>query len=261
MEQFANIHRKLKGGFFLAAMRSEGDGAFCAARSDGCKMIQFGLRLAEPPAFETEQGAYRKSILPASPKECTALLAEECRRARSRSAVLTCLNLASPKLEWVLEAAQCFVQAGGDLIELNVHGGYSRYLEIGKERAMVLPENQPELFRWVAAFAESGLPWIVKLDGRQDREAVLQALDKLASFNLLGVHVNVRNEATKKPDLEFAHQVRKRYSGFLLVTGYVRSAADAAALFEAGIDMVGIAEPTIQDPCYIFKIAQEHAGK
>jgi hypothetical protein len=65
--------------------------------------------------------------------------------------MLTCLNLSSPRLEWALNAAHCIVAAGGDLVELSVHGGDWRYRQspTGRARAMVLPEYQAELIgRW-----------------------------------------------------------------------------------------------------------------
>ena len=121
---------------------------------------------------------------------------------------------------------------------------------------MVLPENQGELFRWVGAFTELEMPLIVKFHGQYRRQSLLQVLGEMTDLAILGVHLNVRAEIARKPDVGFAQTVRRSYPGFLLVSGYVRSAADAWALFEVGADMVGIAEPAREDPDYIHRIAQ-----
>jgi len=245
------FHNKLRERFFLSSMMGITDGSFCSKRSKGCAMIQLGAYLAEPSAYGKQ-----KYFLPPTLEECTRFLAEECRRAKSISEVFTCLNLASPRLEWGLEAAECFYRAGGDLVELNVHGSYEPYLRLGKLRAMVLPENRSDLFKWIEAFTKLDIPLIVKF-----REGVIAdyspVLDKIEDSDLFGVHFNVRDERTRKPDFDFVRDVKRRYSFFLLVSGYVRSAMDAKRLFEAGADMVGVAEPTINDSSYIHRITEE----
>ncbi len=212
-------------------------------------MIQLGAYLAEPPLYGEAQ-----YFLPSSREQCTYFLAEECRKARGGIRILTCLNLATPKLEWGLEAAECFSRAGGDLVELNVHGAYEPYLRMGKVRAMVLPENRNELFSWVEAFATLPIPLIVKF-----RMGVIEdyspVLEKLRDFDIFGLHFNVRKDKLAKPDFDFVRITKARYPFFLLASGYVRSALDAKELFEAGADMVGVAEPTINDPEYIQRIA------
>jgi tRNA-dihydrouridine synthase len=258
---FEDAYRELRNGFFLSSIQGKTDGVFCSERSEGCVMIQLGLYLAEPPAYGKARGPYRWSFLPPDPKECTDFLAEECRKAKGVSRVLTCLNLAAPRLEWGLQAAESFLKAGGDFIELNVHGAYWRYLEVGKMRAMVLPENQSELFKWIEAFTKLEIPLIVKFYGKSNRRPLLQVLGEMMNFSVFGVHINVRSEKTKKPDFGFVRRMRGKYSGFLLASGYVRSATDAKELFEAGADMVGIAEPTIEDSKYIHRITEELKAK
>ena len=250
-KRFEEMYDKLRGGLFLSSMMKITDGRFCSERSEGCVMVQLGAYLAEPTAYGTQ-----KYFLPPTPEECTMFFVEECQRAKNLSEVVTCLNLATPRLGWGLDAAECFYRAGGDLVELNVHGRYEPYFRLGKLRAMVLPENRRELFEWIEAFSKLNVPLIVKF-----REGVIEdyspVLDKIADFNIFGVHFNVRDEATKKPDFRFVQEVKGKYPFFLLVSGYVRSAMDAKELFEAGADVVGIAEPTVDNPKFIHKITVE----
>lgn len=246
-----DLYEKLRKGFFLSSMMNITDGAFCSERSKGCVMVQLGAYLAEPPAYGREP-----YFLPSSTEKCTEFLAEENRRAKARRDAFTCLNLASPRLEWALEGADCFHRAGGDFLELNVHGGYEPYLRLGKVRAMVLPENRGELFRWVKALAKLEIPLIVKFreDIVNDYPRVLRRLEEA---NVFAVHFNVRDDRTRKPDFSFVQDLKKNCSLFLLASGYVRFPEDAETLFERGADMVGIAEPTIDDPEFIYTIASK----
>lgn len=248
-ERIKKGHESLRKKLFLSSMMGVADGYFCSERSEGCAMVQIGAYLAEPPAYpETD------SVLPRGQKECIDFLGEECRRARENSTVQTCLNLATPRLEWGLDASECFYKAGGDIVELNIHGGYQPYLRLGKLKAMVLPENRHKLFRWLEAFSKMEIPIIVKF-----REGIVAdygpILDNVVKLNLFGVHFNIRNEQTKVPDLEFVKAIKEKYSFFLLVSGHIRSSEMVKKLFEAGADMVGFAEPTIKNSKFISRIA------
>ncbi len=227
------------------------DGAFCAERGGGCAMVQLGAYLAEPPAYGEQA-----SVLPPTQEEGTRFFVDECQRVKDRLTADTCLNLATPKLAWGLEAAAWFHQAGGDFVELNVHGSYGPYLRLGKLRAMVLPENRGELYRWVEGFVALKIPLIVKF-----RQGVIDdyapVLDKVLDLAPFAIHFNVRQEETQRPDFDFVRTVKQKYACFLLVSGYVRSVNDVRRLFAAGADMVGIAEPTKQDPEYIHRIAHQ----
>jgi len=252
------MRERLRGKLFLSSMMGITDGAFCAERGRGADMVQLGAYLAEPPAYGVP--GY-ESILPADRGDCIRFLADQVENVKKRLDVIVCLNLATLKLEWGLEASDCFKEAGGDVVELNCHGGLKRYLKQGKLRAMVLPEHRSELFRWLGEFSKLRIPVIVKfrMGAIPDYTPIL---DELVDMNLLGVHFNIRDERSKRPDFEFVKKVKNRYGGrlFLLVSGYVRSTSDVRRLFEAGADMVGIAEPTIKDPDYIAKLAEELKG-
>jgi len=248
--RWEKLRDALRGKLFLSSMMNVTNGSFCGERSEGCAMVQIGAYLAEPPAY----GRY-DSVLPPDRSKCVMFLNEECRAAKSRSNVLVCLNLATPKLEWGVEAAEAFREAGGDIVELNAHGGYERYLKLGLLRAMVLPENRSRLREWLEKLVELDIAVIVKF-----RMGVVpdypKVLEQISDLDLLGVHFNVRNDLTKRPDFSFVETVREKCP-FLLVSGYVRSAEDARKLFSAGADMVGIAEPTIKDADFIGRIAGE----
>jgi len=245
------LREKLRGKLFLSSMMNVTDGSFCSERSEGCAMVQIGAYLAEPPAYGNIA-----SVLPPERQKCIQFLAEECRKAKSRSDVYVCLNLATPKLEWGLEAAEAFEKAGGDFVELNVHGSYERYLKLGLLRAMVLPENRERLVKWVEAFSKLSIPLIVKfrMGVVPDYPSVLK---EIVDLKIFGIHFNVRDGTTGRPNFKFVEDIREKCPFFLLVSGYVRSGDDARRLFSAGADMVGIAEPTIKDPNFIMKIARQ----
>ena len=128
--------------------------------------------------------------------------------------------------------------------------------ERGEGCAMVLPENRGELYRWVEGFVALEIPLIVKF-----RQGVIDdyapVLDKVLDLAPFAIHFNVRQEEPQRPDFDFVRTVKQKYACFLLVSGYVRSVKDVRRLFAAGADMVGIAEPTKQDPGYIHRIANQ----
>jgi tRNA-dihydrouridine synthase len=260
-DRVADLRARLRNGFFLSSMMGVTDGAFCAQRSTGCAMLQLGAYLAEPTATAEDIGRDASSFLPADPEAWTAFLARECQAARQGNDAALCLNLAAPQLEWALQAGDAYAQAGGDVLELNVHGGYGRYLRQGKLRAMVEPTHRPELYRWVEALAGLDIPLIVKFHGQSERTDLLPVLEKMAELAPFGVHLNVRAAGMHQPDLDLTRTARARFPGLFLVSGYVRSAADAAALFDAGADMVGIAAPAREDAGYIGQIAAAYAAE
>jgi tRNA-dihydrouridine synthase len=239
------------------------DGAWCARvlgtrpqGDHGWAMVQTGAYLAEPTATAKEIGPDARSFLPADVEAWVDFLADDCRRIREVAEVAICMNLATPRLEWGLEAARCFARAGGDAVELNVHGGYSRYLKQGKLRAMVQPEHQDELLRWVAALSRLDIPLIIKYYGNSARVHLISVLRRMANLPILGVHVNVRDDATRRPDVELVRALRPLVPGLFLASGYVRSPDDARALFEAGADMVGVAAPLREDAAYIRTLVE-----
>jgi tRNA-dihydrouridine synthase len=250
--KWMELRRNLKGKLFLSSMMHYTDGRFCSERGSGSSMVQIGAYLAEPPVYGVLEHGW---VLPPNRERCTEFLHREMEIIRNRlKGVKVCLNLATPRLEWGLEAAECFKDAGGDLLELNFHGGYKRYLELGRLRAMVLPENRSELYRWLEKFSSVDFPVIAKF-----RWGVISnympILDLIESLKLFGVHFNIRDETSGKPCFEFIKQIRK-YGFFILASGYVRSLKDAETLFESGADMVGLAEPVINNPNFIAEIAK-----
>lgn len=256
-EQFANYYRDLRQGFFLSAMQEVTDGQFCVERGAGCAMVQLGIWFAEPTATPKEKGLYIRTFLPDNPDEYLPFFAKEIQLIKQSRQTYTCMSFAALQLPWAIKAAESFYQAGGDFVELNVHGGYWRYLSQGKMRAMVLAEQQQELFAWVKAFAALPIPLILKFHGKHNRRLLLQALDQLTAYDIFAIHMDIREAKTKKPDVAFVQKLKTSYPWFLLVSGYVRSRDDVQALLAAGADMIGIAEPTLQDAQYIAKLIRE----
>jgi tRNA-dihydrouridine synthase len=252
--KWMEIRGKLKGKLFLSSMMHYTDGRFCSERGLGSAMVQIGAYLAEPPAYGVLEHGW---VLPPNREKCVEFLRREIEIIRDRlKGVRVCLNLATPRLEWGLEAAECFKDAGGDLLELNFHGGYKRYLEIGRLRAMVFPENRSELYRWLERFSSMDFPVIAKFRlGVISDSDYMPILDFIESLKMFGVHFNIRDEKSGKPCFEFIRHIRK-YGFFILASGYVRSLKDAEMLFESGADMVGLAEPVINNPNFIAEIAE-----
>ena len=241
--KFQKLKNQLRKGIFLSSMMGITDGKFCAQRGEGCHMVQIGAYLAEPPKYGTE-----KWFLPPNPADCIKFFRNELEHLKTLD-VVNCLNLATPNLDWGLDAATCFHNAGGDIVELNVHGSYRPYLEQGKLKAMVLPENRTELFEWIEAFSKLEIPLIVKFRAGYI-ENYSPILEKIKRYNIFGIHFNVGIEENRKPDFEFVEKCT-RNSYLLLISGCLRTRKDVKMMFDAGADVVGLARPTRDNASFI----------
>lgn len=256
MGQWSALYKKLRGGFFLSSMACVTDGSFCAQRGAGCAMVQLGAYLAEPPAYGL--GVHTIPVLPAERNACVSFLRDECGKVRRvlGDEVIICMNLATIKLEWGLEATKFFYDAGGDIVEWNFHGAYEPYFKQGKLRAMVYPENRDELFRWLRALEDVEKPIIVKFRAGTIPDYT-PIMDFIENLNLFGVHFNIRGE-NLKPDYKFIENMRRKYPKiFLLVSGYLWKPEAVKRVFDIGADMVGVAEPTMKDPKFIENLKKK----
>ena len=250
MREWSLLHKKLRGGLFLSSMACVTDGAFCAQRGAGCAMVQLGAYLAEPPAYGL--GVHKIPVLPADRDACVSFLKNECSKVREAlgDEVTICLNLATIRLEWGLEATEFFYQAGGDIVEWNFHGAYEPYFKQGKLKAMVYPENRGELFKWLKALGEIDEPIIVKFRAGAIPD-YSPIMDFIKDLNFFGVHFNIRGE-NLKPNYKFIEEMRRKYPKiFLLASGYLWTPEAVKRAFNVGADMAGIAEPTIKNPKFI----------
>ncbi len=235
---------------FLSSMMGVTDGGFCARAGKGADLVQLGAYFAEPGAYGRE-GA----VLPPGRASCIRFFRQEVEEARrAGEGVQVCLNLAATTKEDARRAADCFFEAGGDLVELNAHGGYGRYLEKGLLRAMALPENRNRLYEWCESLVEGGALWVKFRAGTADDFGAVLA--RLGELGVEAVHFNVRGEGL---GTGFVRKARSWWKGKLSASGGVRTAADARAFFDAGADLVGVAEPCMKDSSFIARLADEFA--
>lgn len=224
------------------------DGKYCADRAHGCEMVQLGAYLAEPSEYGNESW-----FLPPEKEECIEFFRNQLKFLEGLG-VVTCLNLATPKLEWGIMAAESFHRAGGDIVELNAHGSYKPYMDQGKLKAMVRPENREELYEWVKAFTALEVPLIVKFKADYIDDYT-KILEKIGEYDTFGVHFNIANEEIKKLDVRFLDL--GEISPLLLVSGYVTTQKDINAVWAAGADMIGFARPTRENPRFIKQLTME----
>ena len=253
---WSSLYKRLRGGFFLSSMACVTDGTFCAQRGSGCAMVQLGAYLAEPPAYSLK--VHKIPVLPADKDSCISFLKNEFLKVREAlgNKVVICMNLATIKLEWGLEAAEFFYEAGGDIVEWNFHGTYEPYYKQGKLKAMVYPENRDELFKWLNALGDVEKPIIVKFRAGAIPDYT-PIMDFIKNLDLFGVHFNIRGE-NLEPDYKFIGNIRKKYPEiFLLVSGYLWKPEAVKRVFDIGVDMVGVAEPTIKDSKFIENLKEK----
>jgi tRNA-dihydrouridine synthase len=247
---FDEMAKRMKGNLFLSSMMGRCDGGFCAARAADCSMVQLGsfVLLAEreertaywPDPDRVSVGAFLRNEIDTCRRESASLVGEE-------NVPLVCASIFPCADEDTAMSAEVFVEAGGDLYELNSHGGIGGDRERGTGAMLFMPEHTAKLMRWAKMLVDAGGPVIIKAMGG----VIPDLSDHVRGLEDIGVHafhINVRDEESGKQDIGLLEAIRAATGMFLLASGYVRNAATARALFDAGADCVGIAQAALSDP-------------
>ncbi len=231
---------RMQGGVFISSMMGVTDGAFVARHGAGAAMVQIGALVADLED-RTHEARY---LLPERQADMVPLLRDEVDAARAALGDLPIgLNAAPGDMESALRMAAAFGEAGGDIFELNVHGGYGKLLDRGLLRAMVLPQNRPAMTEWLRALCELDIPIVVKFWGATEGVDFAQVLGELQDIDgLFGVHFNVRLHDGDTPDLDLTRRVAAHTPGMLFCSGHVTTRDDVDALLEAGAGCVGVAQ-------------------
>lgn len=248
---------RLTGRLFLSSMMGWCDAPFCASRAKGCAMVQLG-------AYVTLEDYEERDLYhpDPDPDRLTAFMREQFDACREQAAAvagaddvpLISANVFPLTDEDVATSAEAFVEAGGDLYELNSHGGIGNDRERGTGAMLFIPEHRRKLMRWARILVDAGGPVIIKARG----SVIPDFTDHVRELEQIGVpvfHVNVRDAETKAPDLRLLEAIRKATDMLLLASGFVTDAAGAKAMFDAGADCVGIAQAAIEDPDIFLKCA------
>ena len=234
------LKKVLDGGVFISSMMGITDGLWVAERADRMCMVQIGAYIADG----TDRDHPEKSLLPQSEVEMTARLKADIDVIRGRwGNIPVGLNAAPGDLPSALSMARSFAAAGGDIYELNCHGGYARLLERGLLRAMMNPDQRDTLKDWIRALVQVPIPFVVKFNGTTDHIDFADLLGSIAGIEgIFGVHLNIRDLQNKKPNLGLVKTARSMVSGVLFCSGYVADKEDLSAVLDAGADCVGVAE-------------------
>jgi len=252
---FEDLADRLKGRLFLSSMMGRCDAAFCASRASGCAMVQLGAFVLRDDLDEHD--TYNPQREPAA---LTAFMRDQFDTCRAEAAKalgednvpVISANVFPCTDEHVAVSAAAFVEAGGDLYELNSHGGIGNDRERGTGAMLFMPEHRRKLMRWATMLVAAAGPVIIKARGG----VIPDFTDHVKELEQLGVHafhINVRSEEADRPDLHLLERIRKATGMLLLASGYVTDAAGARAMFDAGADGVGIAEAAINDPDIFLK--------
>jgi len=248
--KFNEIAARLKGGLFLSSMMGTTDAVFCASRAKGCAMVQLGAFV-----LSEERGKQNTYWPDPERSRLTAFMKEQFDRCRTESSSLVgkggvpviSANVFPCSDEDTEISAIAFIQAGGDIYELNAHGGIGGDRERGTGKMLFIPEHTQKLFRWAKMLVSAGGPVIIKARGGAIPDYT-EHLKRLEQIGIQAFHINVRDENTGKQDIKLLESIRNATRIFLLASGYVRDADSAKALFSAGADCVGIAQSAMSDP-------------
>ena len=252
MQTAEQLAARLKDGLFISSMMGWTTGEYVAEHGEGTCMVQVGALVADA-IDRSHDPAY---LLPLEQKGMVPVLAEYLAPVRpALGDIPIALNAAPGDLESAVRMADAFHEAGGDIFELNCHGGYSKLRERGLLRAMVLPENRPAMIEWLRELTGLAIPIVVKFNIASRDVDFVEVLKEVQEIDgLFGVHFNVRSKDHKEPDLAFVRRVRPHVTGVLHCSGHVTRRDQFDALLEAGTDCVGISQGLLDDEGIIRKI-------
>ena len=246
---------RVRNGLFISSMMHTTDGAYVAERGHGADMVQIGALIADP--LDTTHDP--KSMLPCDQRFMESILRRELeviRQALGDTPVG--LNAAPGDRSAALRMARALHAAGGDIFELNCHGGYKKLLDRGLLQAMALAENRATMIDWLTELVKQEIPIVVKFNSLTEGVDFREVLKTLEPIDrLFGVHFNVRQADRSEPDLDFVRTVRPHVHGVLFCSGYVTTRSQVEALIEAGADCVGIAQGVMDEPQILAKLAGE----
>jgi tRNA-dihydrouridine synthase len=252
------LRQRLAGRLFLAAMIDLTDGAYCVEHGQGAGMVQLGTLIIAPQSneFASWRARWPKTFLPDDAAAMRERLAAEVQTVRKGLGdIPVCLSIGGFAVEHVVQAAQAFQQAGGDFLELNVHGGLQPWSDQGYFIGMALPQYRQRLLSWVEKLSALDIPLVVKFNTRLDVDFA-QALHDLAHLPVWGYHFNVRDNEARQPKYGFVEAIRTQVSGPLFCSGFAWTAEAVNRLFALGVEGVGIADPARNDSEFIAKLAK-----
>lgn len=255
----SELWKRMAGALFLSAMLDLTDAEYCVERGEAAGMVQLGTMIVAP---ETDEYApYRqrwsRTFLPTDRGAMCAQLQAEVGAVRvALGDTLCCLSLAGFAMDDVVAAAESFWRAGGDFVELNVHGSLQPWASQGYLIGMAQPQYRQRLVAWAQALAALEIPLVIKFNTRLDVDFA-QVLHDLRHVPVWGYHFNVRDPQSRVPKYEFVERIRPLVQGPLLCSGYAWTAEAVRRLVAAGADSVGVAEPVMNDRHFILKLRQE----
>lgn len=243
---------------FLSSMMGWTDARFCVERGQGAQMVQLGALLAaKEEQFQKQREKNPEYFLPADEKESRKLLESEVETVREGLGgnISVALNLGVFDLTTGLEAARSWKRAGGDFLELNVHGNWNRTPRKGFLRGMARPSYRKRLVKWSQELAEAGPPLILKFS--HETEVDFPALLKeMGTLNITGFHFNIKTGGGR-PNFCLAQQMVNRAPGKCLFSGEIREPSQVRKLFELGAEGVGFARPVLKEQGFLEKMEND----
>ena len=191
--KFNEIAAKLKGKLFLSSMMGTTDAVFCRSRSKECSMIQLG-------AFVLSKEREKQNTYWPDPErsKLTAFMKDQFDKCRVESAGIAgregipiiSANVFPCSDEDTEISAIAFIEAGGDIYELNAHGGIGEDRERGTGKMLFIPEHTQKLFRWAKMLVSANGPVIIKARGGAIPDYT-EHVKRLEQIGIQAFHINV----------------------------------------------------------------------
>jgi tRNA-dihydrouridine synthase len=231
----------LKRGAVLAELGGYGDGPYCAKHARGAALALLGTYVIDPG----EDVPYAPSFVFKPAAESYApYLREHVAAAREGGAAVgvSAISVNTSDMIDFLRAAE---EAGADYVSICLHSTMRMFTDVGMSSALLRREEWPRLRECVAAcVSRLTRPLIVKMGFPKLPDAE-EAVGEMCAIGVRAVHANVGQAAS--PEGQRLLRQLRRHDVFLIVSGGIRSLAEAQAALDAGADAVAIGTAAMED--------------
>lgn len=251
------LKSELKNTLFLSFMMRKTDGKFCAKCGQGARMVQLGAYIAaRKDQFIETRKKEPEDFLPLSEEKMRIFFENELKPIQKNyKQMITALNIGIFDLELGIKAGKAWKKAGGDILELNVHGNWQLVQKEGYLKGMALPEYQERLKKWSKKIVAENIPLFIKFNSNIEVNFE-KLIQRLSDIGIWGYHFNIKGNK-KEPNFDFAERMCKQIDEIIVYSGSIRTPKEINILFDMGIDSVGFAQPVLKDSKYILKIGQK----
>jgi tRNA-dihydrouridine synthase len=244
----------LRRGVALAELGGYGDGPYCAQHGRGAALVLLGTYVID----RGDDVPYAPSfVFKPDPEAYSPYLRQHVAVARQGGAAVG-VSAVSVDADQMIDFLRAAEEAGADYVSACLHSTMPMFTEVGMSSALLRREHWPRLRQQMARCLDRlTRPFIVKV-GFPTLPDAEEAVGEMASVGVRAVHANVGDVRSA----EGRRLIRRlsRHGVFLIVSGGIRSPAEAEAALEAGAGAVAVGTAAMADATLCGRLQEALRG-